>query len=167
MPVYQRYTTGSIKEESRQHTRTQCLVVRVCGEASRMAMCHCIFVDPRVDGGLVGQRGGGDGQGRVAEGDWWGHTAHNTHIHEKKPRDLSTLGLARLPLPPSLALGARPHAGSTASTRARDSAARARWASPLNKKPHKREKSHSLRRTRSVQFLFYTPSTTPVTTAQL
>lgn len=57
MPVYQRYTTGSIKEESRQHTRTQCLVVRVCGEASRMAMCHCIFVDP-ADGQVSSDKGG-------------------------------------------------------------------------------------------------------------
>ena len=57
MPVYQRYTTGSIKEESRQHTRTLFSSSCLWREAHRMAMCHCIFVDP-ADGQVSSDKGG-------------------------------------------------------------------------------------------------------------
>ena len=50
MPVYQRYTTVSIKEESRHHTRTQCLVVRVCGARRIAWQCATAFLlTPRTD----------------------------------------------------------------------------------------------------------------------
>ena len=88
MPVYQRYKTGSIMEESRQHTRT--VFSSSCLWRLARQNVPCILVDPRTE---VSSETKGGGTGWVEGGGGLGGTLHTTHTHEKREISRSRLSL--------------------------------------------------------------------------
>ena len=85
MPVYQRYETGSIMEESRQHTRT--VFSSSCLWRGNVP-CIFDFVDPRTLEVSSDKEGGETGWVEWRGG--WGGTLHTTHTHEKREISLGT-----------------------------------------------------------------------------
>ena len=108
-----------------------------------MAMCHCIFVEPRTE--VSSDKGGGDGLGRVA-----GARAGGGHcIQATTHTDTPVTAL-------SLLVSVFVSLGSRVSPRARLCSSGALGAA--KKAPRKEKKG--LCAVHALSFLFYTPTTT-------